>query len=255
MTIYKYRDWNCSWHRSILESNELYLAAPSTLNDPFDCKIFAQFIDLSDKELEKYAEKIIGENNLPKNEKTFIINTIKDNPESYQIEFEETTSKIFDKHLGIISFSTKWDNLLMWSHYGNKHEGFCIGFDAEMLDEKINGSSGLVRYPENKEYPKISPLKDGDFDSFFKTVYIKSIDWRYEDEFRITKIKRPQPFNEEDRKVNFSNEAIKEVILGLNTNEDTEDKILKICALKKIPLFKAKKKQFNFELVKEEIKY
>ncbi|MBL7103181.1 MAG: DUF2971 domain-containing protein [Bacteroidales bacterium] len=34
-------------------------------------------------------------------------------------------------HYGILSLSAKWDNILIWGHYAEKHKGFCIGFNEE----------------------------------------------------------------------------------------------------------------------------
>ena len=37
-TLYKYRCWNKELHRSILSDRIVYMAAPSTFEDPLDCK-------------------------------------------------------------------------------------------------------------------------------------------------------------------------------------------------------------------------
>lgn len=256
MILYKYRNWDDNYHKSILKDNQFYLAPPSSFNDPFDCRIFAQFVDLTQNELEEYAKKIVQGSNLPVDQEQLIINKIKNDPEAHQANFERVSTDNFDKFLGIISFSTKWDNLLMWSHYGNMHKGFCIGLDEEKLQAEFKfGASGLVNYPTNKKYPKISPLTDGDNSSFFTTVYNKSIDWIYENEYRFASIKRPNGFKKEDRIMTFSNESIKEVILGLNSSEETDNEILEICAERKIPLYKAKKKRFHFDIEKEKVRY
>ncbi len=31
--------------------------------------------------------------------------------------------------IGVICFSSNYDNILMWSHYANNHKGICIEFD------------------------------------------------------------------------------------------------------------------------------
>lgn len=253
--LYKYRDWNNEYHKSVLTKNQLFLAPPSSFNDPFDCRIFAQFVDLSPDELEEYANNLTEKANLTAIERQYAIDKIKKDPNLHQKEFERISTKNYDTHLGVISMSTKWDNILMWSHYGNMHKGFCIGLDEDNLTKEIKfGATGLVKYPKNKEYPKISPITDGSTDSFFKTVYNKSIDWEYENEYRLTNIKREGWLSNEDRIIEFSDHSISEVILGLNASEKTQDDILSICKQKNIPLFRAVKKQFHFELKKEQIK-
>ena len=32
---------------------------------------------------------------------------------------------------GIVSFSKVWNHPIMWSHYGDKHKGICLGFDID----------------------------------------------------------------------------------------------------------------------------
>lgn len=36
---------------------------------------------------------------------------------------------------GLLCFSTKWKNPVMWSHYADKHRGLCLGFDV--ADESL----------------------------------------------------------------------------------------------------------------------
>jgi len=42
--------------------------------------------------------------------------------------------------VGVLCFSRKWNNPLLWSHYGDKHKGMCLGFD-------VNTSVVEVREP------------------------------------------------------------------------------------------------------------
>ena len=52
--IYKYRDWKDEYHKNILLKNQIYLASPKDLNDPFDCRINANFTLLTPKEEDSY---------------------------------------------------------------------------------------------------------------------------------------------------------------------------------------------------------
>ncbi|MBT2620300.1 DUF2971 domain-containing protein [Chryseobacterium sp. ISL-6] len=47
-----------------------------------------------------------------------------------------------NRNFGIYSLTTKNSNLLMWSHYGNSHKGFCIGFNTEKLFKLVMGTLG-----------------------------------------------------------------------------------------------------------------
>jgi hypothetical protein len=45
---------------------------------------------------------------------------------------------------GILCLSRNWDNLLLWSHYGDGHKGLCLGFDMKESDAILD-----VRYQPN----------------------------------------------------------------------------------------------------------
>src|SRR4051812_26787530 len=35
----------------------------------------------------------------------------------------------FDKENGLLCFSSDWIDPVLWSHYGARHQGICLGFD------------------------------------------------------------------------------------------------------------------------------
>lgn len=44
--------------------------------------------------------------------------------------YDAKVSKLLHKNRGVICFSESWKTTLMWSHYGEKHTGMCLGFDV-----------------------------------------------------------------------------------------------------------------------------
>lgn len=46
-----------------------------------------------------------------------------------QAAVAKTTDAVKERY-GIECFSRSWSNVLMWSHYGDKHRGICLGFDV-----------------------------------------------------------------------------------------------------------------------------
>ena len=56
-----------------------------------------------------------------------------ENLPALQKEFEDLTIIENDLHYGVICFSAIWNHILMWSHYANSHQGFCIGFYEEKI--------------------------------------------------------------------------------------------------------------------------
>lgn len=89
--------------------------------------------------------------------------------------------------IGVLSLTEDCNNLLMWAHYGQNHEGFIIEFDSghKFFDQAVKKSEefrylGKVRYakqrPGQSSFAELSPI-----DLFF----IKSEEWRYENEWRF----------------------------------------------------------------------
>jgi len=42
----------------------------------------------------------------------------------------ESTLREVVQRFGALCFSSSWNNILMWSHYGDRHKGMCLGFDV-----------------------------------------------------------------------------------------------------------------------------
>lgn len=252
--LYKYRQWiePCSekqFSRRILTESELYLASADQFNDPFDAtipfkykeeqlipeNIFLKllktgkemFPDLSDEDLMQkcYEQQYSGH---------FDNGTYW--KENYE-KFKEDNNKTF----GILSLTSKRDNLLMWSHYANSHYGFCVGFDKFALWDLIGGVLGRILY--QSEFPSVG-LFDNSLGTLITLLTTKSQDWEYEDEYRITK-------PEAARKIfNFPAHAILEVILGYKMPDNEKDEIVQLTKAKfpKTKIFESRMSLEKFKL-------
>lgn len=89
----------------------------------------------------------------------------------------EDISKSFFLLEGVISFTETRSNLLMWSHYAQKHSGLAIEFDVE---------NDFFKTIKRVRYDNIKPnhIHPNDLENLF---FIKSDDWIYEKEHRIVK--------------------------------------------------------------------
>ena len=83
---------------------------------------------------------------------------------------------------GVLCFSRGWHNPLLWSHYGDKHRGICLGFDVP--DAHIVH----VSYNSNRLLAAASKLLGGGpgaqalMSTLLRTKYL---DWKYENEVRV----------------------------------------------------------------------
>lgn len=230
-TLYKYRDWRDDYHKKVITKNELFLASRTKFNDPFDSSIPYRYavteltpenIFLKLREIEKKINPSLSENEIINRcyeiQKTdrFVSGAYwKDNYDNYLQEI--------DTRFGILSLTSKNDNLLMWSHYSNSHKGYCIGFDKRILFELVEGTLSRINY--TTQMPTI-PLFDETGIGANNILFAKSSEWEYEDEYRIKK------HFAANKIFQFPNEAVKEIILGLKLTEAEKDEILAIARSK-----------------------
>ena len=135
----------------------------------------------------------------------------------YQV-FSKRYSLRGRQSVGMLSLTEKPDNLLMWAHYAQNHEGFIIGFDTDHeFFSKSDDGTGLwkVKYsmkrpslPKNlieeqfSRQPKINPHgfvnvfidrgnnfnPDSDPDDY---RFVKSFEWEHEQEWRLVRNLNP----------------------------------------------------------------
>lgn len=94
---------------------------------------------------------------------------------------------------GVICFSKRWSNPVLWSHYADKHRGIALGFE-------VAGQFLMpVRYEKSLKKVKIDQiLSKADADEEFSNVLLatKFEDWHYEDECRVwVDLTRHEPEN------------------------------------------------------------
>lgn len=110
---------------------------------------------------------------------------------------KEQLSEAMTKDLGILCLTTKFDNLLMWAHYAQSHEGMVIEFDgdsnffrqvftksqnSDVIDEELSKDYGYLKEVQyNKSRPAIIISHVNSFDPFL----IKGEEWSYEEEWRM----------------------------------------------------------------------
>jgi hypothetical protein len=139
------------------------------------------------------------------------------NDEIYIERFNEENRIEIDKTFGILSLTINPFNYLMWSHYGNCHNGFCLGFDEAILSETVDGSLGPVHY--DSDVPKLKLFGDA-YDFHIKQLATKSTVWSYEHEFRIIKS------NAARKTIIYPKEMIKEIFLGCKLPFAEKNKII-----------------------------
>ncbi len=191
--LYKYRAFDSLSLRLLCESESWY-ANFSSFNDPLDGMI-ELINDVDMRQLEQLHDHFHNGNGAG----------LRNNYRWTQTEdgeFEESHSdyirrivndirskleESFDTR-GILTLSERWDSPLLWSHYADKHTGFCIEYDA---------TDHRCKYIQKVQYglqqgAKISDLyawkiekKESGLESTIDAIFFsKATDWAYESEWR-----------------------------------------------------------------------
>lgn len=174
-TLYKFRKFNDLTIKSIIEDT-IFFALPETFNDPLDCQPVVEatstdsalgtiykklvFQRISQKITPKYAPSVPpGESFIARRGRLYddahrLTDSVMEDTlgsaclskSSGSDDGRETRTDILVKGIqdelrkreqrGVFCLSVSDTNVLMWSHYGDNHQGLCLGYS---VPEQITG--------------------------------------------------------------------------------------------------------------------
>ncbi|MBC6609820.1 DUF2971 domain-containing protein [Hymenobacter sp. BT507] len=185
-TVFKYFGTQ-NYSLDCLRHKYLYYSSPQDFNDPFDCHTCLVSFKTSKS---RYNDEQIS-------------------------RFRKRA-----KSLGVCCYSRRKDSMLMWSHYADKHKGFCVEFNN-------SNKQGRVA-PLDVNY--VDEFISADFranaeDAIFNLIYTKSLDWSYEEEMRqiASSLITPQ-----DRKIKLHDDDLKAIYFGVNCEDKVKKEIISI---------------------------
>lgn len=242
--LYKYRPIDISEKNSrlteIIANNQLWFASPDSFNDPFDCQI--QFdLEITQEELCDFLKhkNLKSEPDPQKFAEALLANKSK---------FQDITQQFIQDFIntkGVCCFSKRWDILLQWAHYADKHTGIVLGFD--LLKDTHFFANDLLDVSYVNKYPKCNIIKDQD--KFAEILAgTKSKHWQYEEEYRVIK---PSTENFE-----FIKEALTEVIFGIKTSDEdiiSVKKLLMNNGYSNVTFYRAKLGEKEYRLNREKL--
>lgn len=168
--------------REILVDHKVFLAAPASFNDPFDC--WPLFDDLATEgEYIRFWASLLGTEGrgLAQAIEYARAMTARD-PAALQSS-QQALAGLRDSLLrtnGTLCLNTDPFHQLMWSHYGDSHKGICIQFDAR---SEFFSNTEPVCYSADR--PRLNIFSQNQDDQFRHSVLTKSDVWAYEKEWRI----------------------------------------------------------------------
>jgi len=274
--FYKYRCFDdkqywVDWIKGII-----FLNSPNNFNDPFDCLInvsqetsklmfkdsIIKYFETQKIKLKKvdfnrlmYADDLIEvtciilEQHGRKVNRTLLDRTLL---ERYTGQRSESFLR---ETLRVSCFSEIKDSILMWSHYANYHQGFCIEYNFSN-DEHITDLLFPVVY--NVERYKILPQFLKNKNLIIPTILCKAPEWSYEQEWRYANIINPELCNHLENpttKLSTIN-AIKAIYLGADAikyNEAAVNELKQIAKSRNIAIYEMKFDEYEYKLIPESI--
>lgn len=172
MRVYKF--YPAKWGIESLKKERLKVSPVNELNDPFEYLA----LDLGEKTVREWAGRFRNE---------------------------------VSGSNGIISFSSSWQQPLLWAHYADAHRGMALGFDVpDRLLFQIDYIDARINPGRDIDHNKEERLK-----LINKMLRSKHKEWAYESEYRLL---RPLEVCEKEGDnffAAFNDETqLKEVILG-----------------------------------------
>ncbi len=279
--FYKYRAFN-SRTLSMLVSDQLYFADPSSFNDPLDTRPTLE-VDVDETALKDilsrlYERRIRAEmsaaarklqdkgsrtqgriEDLSSQQASHLIETIEynaTNPEAdsgymnrdLRARIEDELIRRYDS--GIVSLSERDDCPLLWSHYGDQHRGICIGYSVREQEPR---KPAKVEYRGNRliQASEVASMLQGD-ESALKRVNAavllrKGEGWRYEREWRLMG----------NRGIQDSSLELEEIIFGCRFEGMLELALLKTFEDRERPVkfHRMRKEHGTFDLKKHRVDY
>ncbi len=211
------------WITRLLINREIRYTDINNINDPFDCKLLVNMNNANKEQLNRFYEK-----HLKNTPGAPALNEFVNNPIMRNFYGSEMAQSIrFNTLFRILCLSGKCDDILMWSHYADKHHGMVVGLDKNKLKPPMLLP---IDYDDNflslEEFLDImdsnaNPLEANK--SAIKVFTRKALLWKHENEYRMFS-------SYEDEYETLPKEAITEVIFGWEMQEERRRYIIDLVA-------------------------
>lgn len=259
----------------VLTGKRICFSPPKNLNDPFEMKPpmsyegFMGMTALDDAGIDQILKKTVEEHftadqirmlgpsyleAFRSQLKTSTASLIKNRVEQIAEGLYEATNR----HIGMLCLSERQDDILMWAHYTNSHEGYVVEFDPDhaFFNCKVSDIDEL-RHLRRVHYSDQRPDLSVESATDMRAFLTKSSHWSYEAEWRILGALKDasEVISLPDRNIHlfgFPSEAVKSVTIGCRASVATSEAILSALAaddyFNTVPVFQAVPDKTAFKL-------
>ena len=228
-TLYKYSHFDSNAHFLDLLAGRLFFSSARDFNDPFDCTLVLNADGAPPERRREWVLDALGrfepqwsEEKRLKVAEEWVWKSIND--PAFLQEREEISVRQQLEKFGVCCLAAIADNILMWSHYSQKHTGLCVGVDTDLLIDRAKAGLNLqglvtpyaVTYSDEMPQADFYDMMLDNYDvvsRLMSTVTTKSSHWEYEREVRLFY------WDHIGETFDFGFEVVKEVFLGCRTSE------------------------------------
>lgn len=248
--FYKYRSLSgCArrWTERVFTHREAYFATPASFNDPFDCRFRLSYDATPEAKAHSYLRYFTDHLCLPRPEAERRV-------EQWFRSFTPREYVAWQKHtyeynirerdrMGVFCLTELRDQILMWAHYADGHQGICLEFQATTQPQIGFLLPCRVDYFPQDRLPEINAYTSSPDDKLKLTCLTKSKHWKYEKEHRILDFSGYGPRT-------FPEGTLKGVILGASISTEDERCVLGWAHAHSTPLaiYRARPKEEEYGL-------
>ena len=205
----------------VFSTPTIWFASPAKLNDPFECRPWfdfagteAQLVDFLVRMVRKQDAALPQDAALKRARAIYAEGRHKD-PRFWDF-FRGDVARLLARDVALCCLSSTNTNILMWSHYAQDHQGYCLEFAATDTT------------PFFGEAQKVTYASDFPVVSFFNTPHDKQVDlifltkfdgWKYEEEYRIVDHQAGAGLHA------YQAELLKSVTFGLRMPQEDKQKV------------------------------
>ena len=217
--LYKYGTIN-EYSKCLFSTPSVWFSPPTQLNDPFECRPYFTFEGNRDQIIETLKRGLrrrypaSGNDDITATATSIYLEGRHRNPEIWE-GLRNHLLQYLTNNIGLYCLSSIPNDILMWSHYGCGHSGFCLKFEAAD-DTPFFGRAQKVQY--SRDFPIIdfnTPI-DKQVDLVLLTKYLG---WCYEKEWRIIDHETGPGLKE------YPSELLAGVIFGIKMPPENKNKI------------------------------
>lgn len=218
--LYKYLsiDTDVDFVESIITDNTIKFGNASEFNDPFDCMsvIGVESFEVTKHRIEELARSSGRKFSNGAYSRAY------DDIVRRSVDFYRTKS--LGKY-GLLCFSGKWDNVLMWAHYANNNKGIAAVFQFDK-NHAFYGSMMKVQYRSGITYFEFDHPNHGK--KIWEAFSTKDPIWQYENEYRVINAPSGPHANDGSGIKPFPRVLLKGFIFGLKTSAKVRGQIIRM---------------------------